>query len=94
MPKFYRIVCGLCFHSAAFERCFLGERDGASFGAGAGADGRKFQLSRAGGAKGASSCRTVKAKPVSPFLHSRQKFQHCSSWFEKLHCSGCICSIL
>ena len=43
MPKFHRIVCGLSFRSAAFER---GERGGASFGAGAGADGRKFQLSR------------------------------------------------
>ena len=43
MPKFHRIVCGLSFRSAAFER---GERGGASFGAGAGADGCKFQLSR------------------------------------------------
>ena len=43
MPKFHRIVCGLPLRSAAFER---GERGGASFGAGAGADGRKFQPSR------------------------------------------------
>ena len=43
MPKLHRIVCGLLFRSAAFVR---GERGGASFGAGAGADGRKFQLSR------------------------------------------------
>ena len=42
MPKFHRIVCGLSFRSAAFER---GERGGASFGAGAGADGHKFLLS-------------------------------------------------
>ena len=43
MAKFHRIVCGLSFHSAAFE---CGERGRASFGAGAGMDGRKFQLSR------------------------------------------------
>ena len=46
MPKFHRIVCGLSFRSAFFERHFLGERGGASFGAGIGVDGHKFQLSR------------------------------------------------
>ena len=38
-----KIVCGLSFHSAAFK---CGERGGASFGAGAAADGSKFPLSR------------------------------------------------
>ena len=63
MPKFHRIVCGLSFRSAAFER---GERGGASFGAGAGVN-----FSLAGGAKGASSRRTAKVKLVLPFSHSR-----------------------
>ena len=67
MPK---IVCGLSFRSAAFER---GERGGATFAA---ADGSKFPLSRwTGGAKGASSGRTAMVKLVLPFLHSRQKFR-------------------
>ena len=38
----WQIVCGLSFHSAAFER---GERGGASFGPAA-TDGSKFPLSR------------------------------------------------
>ena len=45
MPKFHRIVCGLPFR-LLLSNVETGERGGASFGAGAGADGRKFQLSR------------------------------------------------
>ena len=41
MPKFHRIVCGLCFCSAALERRFWERGEGASFGAGAGGYGLK-----------------------------------------------------
>ena len=48
------------------------ERGGVSFGAGAGVDGPKFQLSR--WSQGHMSHRTAKMKLVLPFSHSRQKF--------------------
>ena len=47
MPKFHRRVCSLSFRSAAFERLFSGQRDGACLGAGAGVDG----FSLVGGSK-------------------------------------------